>query len=128
MRRAHHPGLHLAEHLDAMTMSATAFARIIGVPTNRVTELINGRRNITADTAIRLARAFRTSAQFWMNLQVLYDLRTAESSKSSARSFRAITPISAARQRVKRAPAQPKPATRKAVKTARPKEEEVALA
>lgn len=77
-REAIHPGEHLAEQLNALDMSAAAFARWIGVPTNRVSELLNGRRAISADTALRLARAFNTSARFWMNLQVLYDLRVAE--------------------------------------------------
>lgn len=77
-RDAIHPGEHLLEQLVALDMSAAEFARRIEVPTNRVTELVNGRRAITADTALRLAKAFKTSARFWMNLQVLYDLRVAE--------------------------------------------------
>jgi addiction module HigA family antidote len=77
-RDAIHPGEHLNEQLDALEMSAAEFARRIAVPTNRVTELLNGKRAVTADTALRLARAFDTSARFWMNLQVLYDLRVAE--------------------------------------------------
>ncbi len=77
-RLAIHPGEHLHEQLQALGMSAAEFARRIGVPTNRVTELLNGKRSITADTALRLARAFNTSARFWMNLQVLFDLREAE--------------------------------------------------
>ena len=77
-RDAIHPGEHLAEQLQALTMSAAEFARRIDVPTNRVTALLNGQRSVTADTALRLSRAFSTSARFWMNLQVLHDLRAAE--------------------------------------------------
>jgi addiction module HigA family antidote len=82
-RIAIHPGEHLSEQLQALDMSAAEFARRIGVPTNRVTEVINGKRAITADTALRLARAFNTSARFWMNLQVLFDLRTADSAEAA---------------------------------------------
>lgn len=82
-RIAIHPGEHLAEQLQALEMSAAEFARRVSVPTNRVTELINGKRAITADTALRLARAFGTSARFWMNLQVLFDLRTANSTEAA---------------------------------------------
>lgn len=73
-----HPGEHLAEELEALDMSAAELARKIGVPTNRVTQILNGTRSITGDTALRLAHFFGTSAQFWLNLQSLYDLRLAE--------------------------------------------------
>ena len=73
-----HPGEHLAEELDALDMSAAALARQLKVPTNRITEIINGQRAITGDTALRLAHFFGTSAEFWLNLQSLYDLRLAE--------------------------------------------------
>ena len=73
-----HPGEHLAEELDVLEMSAAALARKIRVPTNRVTQILNGTRSITGDTALRLAHFFGTSAQFWLNLQSLYDLRLAE--------------------------------------------------
>ena len=73
-----HPGEHLAEELEALDMSATALARQLKVPTNRITEIINGQRAITGDTALRLAHFFGTSAEFWLNLQSLYDLRLAE--------------------------------------------------
>lgn len=82
-RLAIHPGEHLAEQLSELKMSAAEFARRIEVPTNRVTELMNGKRAVSADTALRLAKAFQTSARFWMNLQNIYDLRVAESSASS---------------------------------------------
>ena len=73
-----HPGEHLAEELRALDMSAAELARKIDVPTNRVTQILNGARAITGDTALRLAHFFGTSAQFWMNLQSLYDLRLAQ--------------------------------------------------
>jgi addiction module HigA family antidote len=73
-----HPGEHLAEELEALDMSATELARKIGVPTNRVTQILNGTRAITGDTALRLAHFFGTSAQFWLNLQSLYNLRLAQ--------------------------------------------------
>ena len=72
-----HPGEHLAEELQALDMSAAELARKIDVPTNRVTQILNGTRAVTGDTALRLAHFFGTSAQFWLNLQSLYDLRLA---------------------------------------------------
>ena len=73
-----HPGEHLAEELKELNMSAAELARQLKVPTNRVTEILNGQRSITGDTALRLAHFFGTSAQFWLNLQSLYELRVAE--------------------------------------------------
>jgi addiction module HigA family antidote len=73
-----HPGEHLAEELEELNMSAAELARKICVPTNRVTQILNGTRAITGDTALRLAHFFGTSAQFWLNLQSLYDLRLAQ--------------------------------------------------
>jgi addiction module HigA family antidote len=59
-------------------MSAAELARKLDVPTNRITGILNGQRTITGDTALRLAHFFGTSAEFWLNLQSLYDLRVAE--------------------------------------------------
>jgi addiction module HigA family antidote len=73
-----HPGEHLAEELDELGMSAAELARKINVPTNRVTGILNGQRSITGDTALRLAHFFGTSAEFWLNLQSLYEIRLAE--------------------------------------------------
>lgn len=73
-----HPGEHLAEELGELGMSAAELARQIEVPVNRVTAILNGQRSITADTALRLGHWFGTSAAFWMNLQQLYELRSAE--------------------------------------------------
>ncbi|HEY2663564.1 MAG TPA: HigA family addiction module antitoxin, partial [Candidatus Binataceae bacterium] len=67
-----HPGEHLAEELKELRMSAATLARQLNVPTNRVTAILNGRRAITADTALRLAHFFGTTAEFWLNLQSLY--------------------------------------------------------
>jgi len=73
-----HPGEHLAEELKELGISASEFARKLGVPANRITALLNAQRSITADTALRLARFFGTGPNFWLNLQNLYDLRIAE--------------------------------------------------
>jgi addiction module HigA family antidote len=73
-----HPGEHLAEELKELGMSAAELSRQLKVPTNRITAIMNGQRAITGDTALRLAHFFGTSAQFWLNLQSLYDLRLAE--------------------------------------------------
>ena len=59
-------------------MSAAELARRIEVPVNRITEILNGRRAVTGDTALRLGRFFGTSGEFWLNLQKLYELRLAE--------------------------------------------------
>jgi len=73
-----HPGEHLAEELEALDMSAAELARKIDVPTNRITQILHGTLAITRDTALRLAHFSGTSAQFWLNLQSLYELRLAQ--------------------------------------------------
>jgi addiction module HigA family antidote len=73
-----HPGEHLADELNELGMSASELARKLDVPPNRITAILNGQRAITGDTALRLAHFFGTSAQFWLNLQSLYELRLAE--------------------------------------------------
>jgi addiction module HigA family antidote len=73
-----HPGEHLAEELKELGMSAAGLARKLDVPTNRITGILNRRRAITGDTALRLAHFFGMSAEFWLNLQSLYDLRLAQ--------------------------------------------------
>jgi addiction module HigA family antidote len=83
-----HPGEHLAEELKALDMSAAELARQLGVPTNRVTQILNGTRSVTGDTALRLAHFFGTSPQFWLNLQNLYDLRLAQ--KKAGKSVKAL--------------------------------------
>jgi antitoxin HigA-1 len=72
-----HPGEHLVEELQALDMSAAELARQLDVPTNRITQILNGTRAVTGDTALRLAHFFGTSAEFWLNLQSLYELRLA---------------------------------------------------
>jgi addiction module HigA family antidote len=72
-----HPGEHLGEELKELGISAAELSRQIKVPVNRVTGIINGQRAITADTALRLGHWFSTSAEFWLNLQKLYELRLA---------------------------------------------------
>jgi antitoxin HigA-1 len=78
-----HPGEILREELDGLNLSASAFARDLGVPANRITEILNKRRRVTSDTALRLSRYFGTSAEFWMNLQQAYDLKITRESKGS---------------------------------------------
>jgi addiction module HigA family antidote len=73
-----HPGEHLSEELQTLGMSAAELARKLGVPTNRITQIMNGQRAITGDTVLRLAHFFGTSPGFWLNLQNLYELRLAQ--------------------------------------------------
>lgn len=74
-----HPGEILAkEYLEPLDMSARALAEEIGVPANRISDIVRGRRGVTADTALRLARYFRTDPRFWLNLQAAHDLSVAK--------------------------------------------------
>ena len=73
-----HPGRILRRELAARGMSANRLALALRVPSGRITSILNGKRAISADTALRLARHFGTSAQFWLNLQTRYDLTVAE--------------------------------------------------
>ena len=73
-----HPGTILGEELDEIGISAAELARQLKIPTNRITQIIAGRRNVTADTALRLGKWFGTSAVFWLNLQKSYELRRAQ--------------------------------------------------
>lgn len=73
-----HPGEHLAEELAELSLSAAELARQLDVPVNRITSIINGQRSISADTALRLGHWFGSSAEFWLNLQKIYELRLAE--------------------------------------------------
>jgi addiction module HigA family antidote len=77
-RSAIHPGEHLAEQIKALGMSAAELGRQLKVPTNRITGILNGQRAVSGDSALRLAHFFGTSAEFWLNLQKLYELRLAE--------------------------------------------------
>lgn len=72
-----HPGeVLLEEFLEPLGMSQYRLAHAISVPPRRINEIVHGNRAISADTALRLARFFGTSAQFWLNLQARYDLET----------------------------------------------------
>ncbi len=69
-----HPGEILADELEEINLTGAELARIISVPANRITQIIAGKRAITADTALRLGQYFGMSADFWMNLQKMYEL------------------------------------------------------
>ncbi len=74
-----HPGEVLREdYLKELSMSANALAKALNVPAPRINDIVRERRGITVDTALRLARYFDSSPQFWLNLQAMYDLRVAE--------------------------------------------------
>ena len=77
-----HPGKHLAEELKELNVSAAAFARRLKVPTNRITKILNGQRAVSGDMALCLAHFFGTNAEFWLNLQELYERRLAETKVS----------------------------------------------
>jgi antitoxin HigA-1 len=69
-----HPGRLLRRELEARALSANKLALDLGVPSGRITDILNRRRSITADTAVRLGRYFGNSAQFWLDLQSQYDI------------------------------------------------------
>jgi addiction module HigA family antidote len=73
-----HPGRFLADELEALDISVPAVAEILHVPANRIYQLLKGQRALTADTALRLSQWLGTSAEMWLNLQKLYELRLAE--------------------------------------------------
>jgi len=78
MPPAVHPGRLLKRELKERELSANRLALDIGVPSGRITDILNGRRSITADTAVRLGRYFGNSAQFWLDLQSQYDIAVIE--------------------------------------------------
>ncbi|WP_027579052.1 HigA family addiction module antitoxin [Bradyrhizobium sp. Ai1a-2] len=78
-----HPGRLLRRELAARKLSANRLALDIGVPSGRITDILNGRRGITADTAVRLGRYFGNSAQFWLDLQGQYDIGVVEREKGA---------------------------------------------
>ncbi|HVP84366.1 MAG TPA: HigA family addiction module antitoxin [Rhizomicrobium sp.] len=73
-----HPGRLLRRELTARSLSASRLALDLGVPSGRVTDILNGRRAITADTALRLGRYFNNGAQFWLDLQSQYEIAVVE--------------------------------------------------
>ena len=78
------PGEILADELAELDVSPTELSRQIAVPPNRISQIIQGKRSITGDTALRLGHWFKTSAQFWLNLQTAYDLRVAAEEAGNA--------------------------------------------
>jgi addiction module HigA family antidote len=73
-----HPGRLLKRELASRALSANRLALDLGVPSGRITDILNGRRSITADTAVRLGRYFGNSAQFWLDLQSQHDIALIE--------------------------------------------------
>ena len=91
-----HPGEIINEdYLVPLGMSVNRLAKGLGIGATRLNEIVRGKRSITADTALRLARYFGTSPEFWLNLQSLYDLRMAER-KARTRIEREVTPLKVA--------------------------------
>ena len=84
----HHPGQVLAHELEALGVSPTELARQLHVPANRISQIINGKRGITGDSALRLAHWFGNAPEFWMNLQAQHDLQVA--AKESGREIRTL--------------------------------------
>jgi addiction module HigA family antidote len=88
-----HPGEVLREeYLVPLGMSARSLGKALGVPANRITEIMRGERDVSADTAIRLGRYFRTDPRFWLNLQSAYDLSKAQTENN----YSTVRPMSAA--------------------------------
>ena len=90
-----HPGRLLRRELAARGLSANRLALDLGVPSGRITDILNARRSITADTALRLGRYFGNGAQFWLDLQGQYDIAIVERDKG-AEIARRVTPADAA--------------------------------
>lgn len=78
-----HPGEVLRDELVEIGMTANAFSHALHVPANRITTILNGNRGITADTALRFSRFFGTTPEFWLNLQIAYDLKIARQTVGS---------------------------------------------
>jgi antitoxin HigA-1 len=95
MPPAVHPGRLLKRELSARALSANRLALDIGVPSGRITDILNGRRSITADTAVRLGRYFGNRAQFWLDLQSQHDIALIER-KRGAEITRRVRPADAA--------------------------------
>ncbi len=84
LRRTIHPGRVLKDELEELGVTPTEFARQINVPANRVSRIVNGKRAITGDTALRLGHWFGVEPQFWLNLQAHFDLVSADKEKGAA--------------------------------------------
>lgn len=83
-RSAVHPGKVLADYLNELGVTPTEFARQIEVPANRISQIINGKRAITGDTSVRLAHWFGTKPEYWLTLQMAYDLEQALQQKGAS--------------------------------------------
>ena len=83
MTLAVHPGRFLKRELEARGLSANRLALDLSVPSGRITDILNGRRSITADTAVRLGRYFGNRAQFWLDLQSQYDIAVIEAERGN---------------------------------------------
>ena len=95
MPYASHPGRLLKRERAARKLSANRLALDLGVPSGRITDILNGRRSVTADTAVRLGRYFGNRAQFWLDLQSQYDIALIERERG-AEIARRVRPASAA--------------------------------
>ena len=73
-----HPGDYLAEILDELKLNQSEFARTINISPMRISHVVNGKRPVTAELALLFGKAFNQSPQYWLNLQMAYDLKTAE--------------------------------------------------
>lgn len=91
MRTPIHPGTILADELEFIGVNGTQLAERIHVPPNRISQILKGKRAVTADTALRLAKAFGTSPGFWLNLQKAYELDLAM--QEHAAEIEAIRPL-----------------------------------
>ena len=78
-----HPGEILKDEMAILEMSASALAHAIHVTANRISQILSGKRNISADTALRLGKLFSTGPQFWLNLQMAYELDVAKASDNT---------------------------------------------
>lgn len=78
LKHAAHPGEVLKDELEELGITPTELARQIDVPANRMSQIINGKRSISGDTALRLGHWFKTDPQFWMNLQAQFELVAAQ--------------------------------------------------
>ena len=90
-----HPGEILSEELKELSLSANALAKALDVPPDRIAAILRGQRDVTADTALRLARFFDTTPQVWLNLQKNHDLRKAEI-RAGGKIAAAVKPLRAA--------------------------------
>lgn len=90
-----HPGKVLAEELSTLGVSPTELARQIDVPANRISQIINGKRAVSGDTALRLGHWFKTSPEFWMGLQAAFDVSTAKAASGTQIARLPTRPLSA---------------------------------